>query len=140
MAAKKKRKSVKKKSLRSSRSWGITSEAALTAHLGEDLTEAWLKLRTLADQLGDQRIYASGRAIMFSKKYCYAFVRPRVTYLEVVIFLGSGKLRPSFRKVQKISQSKYAHTFKLTHSDQIEGPLEEALIEAFARETEALPG
>ena len=58
-----------------------TTEAALTAHLSEDLREAWERLRETAVEFGPQRIYASHHSIMFSKKVCYCFVRPKAKYL-----------------------------------------------------------
>ena len=54
-----------------------TTEAALTKGLSEDLREAWERLRETAADFGEQRIYASGHAIMFSRKTCYFFVRPK---------------------------------------------------------------
>lgn len=50
-----------------------TSEAALTEHLEEDLFEAWEKIRDFSSSLGQQRVYAAGKAIMFSKKTCFFF-------------------------------------------------------------------
>ena len=54
-----------------------TTEAALTQDLSEDLQEAWQRLRETAVELGEQRIYASHNSIMFSRKSCYFFVRPK---------------------------------------------------------------
>src|SRR5579864_3446900 len=54
-----------------------TSEAALTQDLSDDLRDAWERLRETAVSLGDQRIYASHKSIMFSRKTCYFFVRPK---------------------------------------------------------------
>src|SRR5207253_2648520 len=54
-----------------------TTEAALTEDLSEDLRDAWERLRETAVSFGDQRIYGSGTAIMFSRESCYFFVRPR---------------------------------------------------------------
>ena len=65
-----------------------TTEAALTQDLSEDLQEAWERLRETAAELGEQRIYASHSSIMFSRKSCYFFVRPKKSFLEVCIFLG----------------------------------------------------
>jgi hypothetical protein len=65
-----------------------TTESALTRDLPEDLRDAWERLRETPSGFGEQRIYASGTAIMFSRKACYLFVRPKVKYLEVCIFLG----------------------------------------------------
>ena len=65
-----------------------TTEQALTKDLSEDLREAWERLRETAAELGEQRIYASHHSIMFARKTCYAFVRPKRSFLELVIFLG----------------------------------------------------
>ncbi|MDQ3213188.1 MAG: DUF5655 domain-containing protein, partial [Acidobacteriota bacterium] len=54
-----------------------TTEAALTRDLSEDLRDAWERLREAAAALGEQRIYASHSSIMFSRKSCYVFVRPK---------------------------------------------------------------
>ena len=60
-----------------------TTEAALTRDLSEDLQEAWQRLRETAVALGDQRIYASHHSIMFSRKVCYFFVRPKRKWCRV---------------------------------------------------------
>jgi hypothetical protein len=52
-----------------------TTEAALTDDLSEDLRDAWERLRETAVEFGEQRIYASGTAIMFARDSCY-FFRP----------------------------------------------------------------
>ena len=65
-----------------------TTEAALTQELSEDLQDAWERLRETAVELGEQRIYASHNSIMFSRKSCYFFVRPKRSFLEVCVFLG----------------------------------------------------
>jgi hypothetical protein len=56
--------------------WNVT-EAELIDGLHENLRDAWQKLRAFGESLGTQRIYASAQSIMFSKKVCYFFVRPR---------------------------------------------------------------
>src|SRR5438093_3664928 len=76
-----------------------TTEAALTRDLSEDLQEAWQRLRETAVELGEQRIYASHSSIMFARKTCYFFVRPKRSYLEVVIFLGRTVKAPQIKKV-----------------------------------------
>src|SRR5579863_9777704 len=58
-----------------------STEAALTRELSDDLRDAWERLRETAVSFGDQRIYASHKAIMFSRKTCYFFVRPKRTFL-----------------------------------------------------------
>ena len=54
-----------------------TTESALTEDLSDDLREAWERLRDTATDFGEQRIYASHKSIMFSRKSCYFFVRPK---------------------------------------------------------------
>lgn len=45
-----------------------TTEEALTRDLSEDFLDAWKTLRRYAADLGPQRIYASGKAIIFCMK------------------------------------------------------------------------
>ena len=52
-----------------------TTEVALTADLSVDLQGAWERLRETAAAVGDQRIYASHKSIMFARESCYFFVR-----------------------------------------------------------------
>ena len=52
-----------------------TTEVALTADLSVDLQGAWEWLRETAAAVGDQRIYASHKSIMFARESCYFFVR-----------------------------------------------------------------
>ena len=73
------------------------TEAALTEDLSEDLRDAWERLRETAVEFGDQRIYASGTCIMFSRESCYFFVRPRRSSLEVCVFLGRALQAPQVR-------------------------------------------
>lgn len=114
------------------------SEEFLIQPLEEDLKDAWYKLREFGESLGEQRIYASGRAIMFSKKVCYFFVRPQKKYLEVVIFLPRKRAEADYKSIREVSKSKYAHTVRVIHSDQVEGELTDAIEEAY-RITPALP-
>src|SRR3990170_4576021 len=83
-----------------------TTEAALTQDLPEDLREAWERLRETAADFGEQRIYASHKSIMFSRKSCYFFVRPKKSFLEVCIFLGRGLKAPQVRRVDAASKLK----------------------------------
>jgi len=63
-----------------------TTEVALTQDLSDDLRDAWERLRETAVSLGNQRIYASHKSIMFSRKSCYFFVRPKKNFLELCLF------------------------------------------------------
>ena len=136
MAKKKKKKAVKKKAPKKKKTYEHhpdhynTSEEFLIQPLEEELKDAWFAIRQFGESLGEQRIYASGRAIMFSKKVCYFFVRPKKSFFEVVIFLKEKKAESDF-KIQPVSKTKFAHTFKLIHSDQIEGTLTDSITEAY---------
>ncbi|HXQ77186.1 MAG TPA: DUF5655 domain-containing protein, partial [Gemmatimonadaceae bacterium] len=109
-----------------------TTEAALTRDLSEDLLDAWERLRETATAFGDQRIYASHSSIMFSRKSCYFFVRPRKNYLEVCVFLGRALKAPQIRRVDRTSKTKLAHLLRITHRDEVESPIIDWLREAYA--------
>src|SRR6267378_514047 len=108
-----------------------TTEAALTADLSEDLREAWERLRETAAAFGDQRIYASGTAIMFSRDSCYFFVRPRRSHLQVCIFLGRAVRAPQVRRVERKSTSKLVNIIHIQHRDEVEPPITDWLQEAY---------
>jgi uncharacterized protein DUF5655 len=108
-----------------------TTEAALTQDLSEDLRDAWERLRETAVSFGDQRIYASHHSIMFARKSCYFFVRPKRTYLEVCIFLGRTVKAPQVRRVDRASKSKVVHFVRITHRDEVEAPITGWLREAY---------
>jgi len=108
-----------------------TTEAALTAELSEDLRDAWERLRETAADFGEQRIYASHSSIMFSRKSCYFFVRPKKTFLEVCIFLGRAVKAPQVRRVDRASKTKRAHLIRITHRDEVESPITDWLLEAY---------
>ena len=108
-----------------------TTEEALTEDLPEDLQEAWERLRQTATEFGDQRIYASHKSIMFSRKACYFFVRPKMTALEVCFFLGRALNAPQVRKSMPASRAKVAHIVHIKHRDQVEAPITEWLKEAY---------
>jgi len=108
-----------------------TTEAALTADLSEDLRDAWERLRETAADFGEQRIYASLHSIMFSRKSCYFFVRPKRSFLEVCVFLGRAIKAPQVRTIVKDSRSKHVHIIRVTHRDQVESPITDWLREAY---------
>ena len=107
------------------------AEAALTGDLSEDLRDAWERLRETAVEFGDQRIYASHNSIMFSRKSCYFFVRPKKSFLEVCVFLGRALKAPQVRRVDRTSRSKLAHVIRITHRDEVEAPITDWLREAY---------
>ena len=108
-----------------------TTEAALTADLSDDLREAWERLRETAAELGEQRIYASGTAIMFSRKACYCFVRPRRSFLELWIFLGRTLQAPQIKRSDATSRTKVAHLIQIRHRDEVEAPITDWLQQAY---------
>jgi hypothetical protein len=94
----------------------------------------WLphkRLRETASAFGQQRIYASGHAIMFSRKTCYFFVRPRTQFLEVCVFLGRTVKASQVRRVARVSKSKLVHIILITHRDEVEAPVTSWLREAY---------
>ena len=108
-----------------------TTEAALTEDLSEDLQEAYERLRETAVEFGEQRIYASHHSIMFARSSCYFFVRPKKSYLEVVVFLGRALKGPQVRRADETSKSKVANILRITHRDEVEPPITDWLCEAY---------
>jgi hypothetical protein len=108
-----------------------TTEAALTQDLPEDLHDAWERLRETAVAFGDQRIYASHQSIMFSRRSCYFFVRPKRNFLEVCVFLGRALKAAQVRRVDRASKTKVAHIIQIRHRDEVEPPVTEWLREAY---------
>ena len=108
-----------------------TTEEALTKDLSDDLRDAWERLRETAADFGEQRIYASLNSIMFSRKACYFFVRPKSKFLEVCVFLGRQVKAPQVRRVAPASKTKFVHTIPITHRDQVEPPVTDWLREAY---------
>ena len=108
-----------------------TTEEALIRDLSEDLREAWERLREAAVEFGEQRIYASHHSIMFSRKACYFFVRPKRNHLELCVFLGRAVQAPQIRKVVASSKAKRAHLIRIRHRDEVEPPMTDWLREAY---------
>jgi hypothetical protein len=95
------------------------------------LQDAWARLRETAASFGEQRIYASHNSVMFSRRSCYFFVRPKKTFLEVCIFLGRTVKAPQVRRVDQASKAKTVHTIRITHRDEVEAPIIDWLHEAY---------
>lgn len=108
-----------------------TTEKALTQDLSEDLQDAFQRVREAAVEFGEQRIYASGSCIMFSRTSCYFFVRPKRQYIELAVFLGRAIKSPLIKRVEQKSKVKLAHIIQVRHRDEIEAPLTEWLREAY---------
>ncbi len=107
------------------------SEAEQMRGLPEDLQDAWVKLRALLTSFGEQRIYTSNKAIMFARRVCHAFVRPKKNYLELVFFLREPLKSDLLKKVESFTKTKSAHMYVLKHPDQVEEPLSDWLREAY---------
>jgi len=108
-----------------------TTEAALTQDLSEDLQEAYARLRETAAEFGEQRIYASHHSIMFARKACYFFVRPKKRFLEICVFLPRTLKAPQVRKAVSASSVKVANILRIQHRDEVEPPLTDWLREAY---------
>jgi uncharacterized protein DUF5655 len=108
-----------------------TTETALTQDLSPDLQDAWERLRETAVSFGDQRIYASHKSVMFSRKSCYFFVRPKTNFLEVCVFLGRTLKAPQVRRVDRASKHKIFHIIQIRHRDEVEAPITDWLREAY---------
>jgi hypothetical protein len=102
-----------------------TTETALTRELSDDLRDAWERLRETAVSFGEQRVYASHKSIMFSRKSCYFFVRPKRNFLELCVFLGRTLKAPQVRRSDRASQSKVFHLIHIRHRDEVEAPITE---------------
>ena len=116
-----------------------TTEAALTAELTEDLRDAWERLRETAVEFGEQRVYASHKSIMFARKACYFFVRPKRSYLEICVFLDRAVRHPRVRKVEASSKTKFYHLIPIKHRDEVEAPITDWLREAYELEDKPRP-
>src|SRR5262249_1790291 len=108
-----------------------TTEAALTQDLSDDLRDAWERLREASVSFGEQRIYASHKSIMFSRRSCYFFVRPKKSFLELCVFLGRTVKAPQVRRIDRASKSKVVHVIQIRHRDEVEAPITEWLQEAY---------
>jgi hypothetical protein len=111
-----------------------TTEAALTKDLSEDLQDAYARIREAAVEIGEQRIYASHSCIMFSRKACHFFVRPKRSFLEFTIFLGRAVKAPQIRKVVESSKIKRAHLIQIRHRDEVAAPMTDWMREAYELE------
>jgi hypothetical protein len=123
-----------------------TTEGALTADLAEDLRDAWERLREAMVELGEQRIYASGTCIMFSRSphraesarrgprrsACHVFVRPKRKVLEICVFLDRALKDPRVKRADRSSKLKFANLVHIQHRDEVEAPLTDWLREAYA--------
>lgn len=99
--------------------------------LSEDLQDAWGALRARLLGLGEQELRTSHKSIMFARKTCYAFVRPKKSFIELNIFLPRALDSELLKKVDSVSKTKWVHIMQLTHADQVDWPLTDWIQEAF---------
>ena len=116
-----------------------TTEAALTDELDDDLRDAWRRLRAFAATLGEQRVYASHSSIMFSRRTCHFFVRPKAKRLELCVFLLRTERSPLVKRAQPVSATKVSHMIHVTHPDDIEPPITDWMAEAYESSGDPAP-
>ena len=107
------------------------TERQLFAKFDEDFQDAFRAVKDLGTSFGDQRIYNNARAVMFSRRVCYMFVRPKKSFVELVFFLPKKLRDPRVHATHQVSKTKVAHTVRVTHADQIEEPVTDWLREAY---------
>ncbi|MGZ3649737.1 MAG: DUF5655 domain-containing protein [Bdellovibrionota bacterium] len=107
------------------------SEREQVEHLSDDLQDAWGALKAKLLALGEQEMRTSHRSIMFARKTCYAFVRPKKAFIELNFFLPKALDSKILKKVAPVSKTKWVHIVSLTHADQLDWPLTDWLSEAF---------
>lgn len=61
----------------------VRSEQEQFQGLSDDLQDAWAALKIHLLALGEQEFRTSHRSIMFARKTCYAFVRPKKAFIEL---------------------------------------------------------
>ena len=69
--------------------------------------------------------------MFYGGKRCYAFVRPKKSYLELTFFLERAIESELLKKVEAVSKVRWAHVVAVVHADQVEEPVTDWLREAF---------
>lgn len=109
----------------------VRSEAEQMREMSDDLRDAWQKLRGFANSLGDYKFHTSAKAMMFTRRLCFMFARPKKSYLEVVFFLPEVLDHPHVRKGNRVSKTRAANNFRLVHADQVDAPFTDWVRAAF---------
>jgi hypothetical protein len=107
------------------------SEREQVQNLSEELQEAWSALKSHLLGLGEQEMRTSHRSIMFARKTCYAFARPKKAHIELNFFLPQALDSEFLAKVTPVSRTKWVHVLRLTHSDQVDRPLTDWIRQAY---------
>jgi hypothetical protein len=126
-----KKKAKKKKSERDTYHLPVRSEYELIVDLPEELQDAWKKIRRYADELGEQTSHTSAKAMMFNRTFCYMFMRPKKSYIELVFFLREEQDGPPIFRTERRSKTKVSHTVRLIHEDQVETPLTDWIAQSY---------
>jgi hypothetical protein len=128
----KKKPAKKKKPERDSYHLPVRSEAEQFEGLSEDLKDAWKSLKRFLLGLGPQEpMRTSHRSIMFYRKTCYIFIRPKKSFLELNVFLPNQLDSEFVKKSESVSKTKFVNIIPITHPDQIESPITDWIREAF---------
>src|SRR5947209_3756430 len=119
---KKKKKTASKKSRmeRDGFHLPVRSEAKQLEGLTEEFVEAWRALRAFALSLGPQEVpHTSHRSIMFGRRLCYLFVRPKKSCVEVNFFLPRAVESELLKKVTPtgVTKKRFGHVLALVHAD-----------------------
>ena len=107
-----------------------TTESALTEDLSEDLQDAWQRLREEAVALGEQRIYASHKSIMFSRSRATASCGRRSSSSRCACSWAAPSPARRCGAARRLA-AKIAHILHIRHRDQVEAPLTDWLREAY---------
>lgn len=107
------------------------TERQLFNQFDEDLRDAYYLIKDRVSEFGDQRMYNNARASMFSRRVCYLYVRPKKKFLEVCFFLPKLLKNEIIHDGRAVSKSKFTHTVRVFHSDQIDHTILTWLREAF---------
>jgi hypothetical protein len=93
----------------------MRSEQEQIQNLSDELQDAWAALKVHLLALGEQELRTSHRSIMFARKTCYAFVRPKKAFIELNFFLPEALDSEFIKKVTPVSKTKWVHMMNLTH-------------------------
>ena len=109
----------------------VPSPESVMSELTETQFEIWEQFKLLVQEFSDYYCYASKRSVMFSRRVCFCFLRPRSKDIEIFFFLGRELDSSIINKVEKRSETKFAHRVILKHSERLEEPLTSWLHEAY---------
>lgn len=109
----------------------IRSEQEQMRDMNEDLRDAWVKLRGFANSLGEHKFHTSAKAMMFTRRLCFMFARPKKAWIEVTFFLPDEIRHPQIHSAERTSKTRAANIVRLVHSDQVIEPFTDWVRAAF---------